>query len=459
MLNISHNRIEGRIDRNIYKAFGLIWEANAARVFKRIVLSLLALLLIVLFLPWTQNIRAKGYVTTLQPGQRPQAIPSIIAGRIEKWYVQEGDFVKQGDTILQVSEIKDDYFDPQLIFRTEQQLTAKGFSISSYQEKLEALDAQYTAMIETRNLKMAQARNYMRQAELKVQSDSMDFQAAMIDYDIATEQYRRMEEMYNRGIESLVKLEARKLKMQESQAKRISAENKWLASQNELLNAKVELSSLQNQYSEKLSKIESDKFSVLAAIYDAQGGLAKMENQLANYQVRQGYYFITAPQDGYITKAIKYGVGETVKEGDQLVSVMPASYHLAVEMYINPLDLPLMDPGQEVRLQFDGWPAIVFSGWPGVSYGTFGGRVVATDRFASDNGKFRVLVAPDTTEYPWPDALRIGSGSVGMVLLKNVPIWYEVWRQLNGFPPDYYKPENGEKMDELKMKAPLKSVK
>ncbi|MCB0518294.1 MAG: HlyD family efflux transporter periplasmic adaptor subunit [Lewinellaceae bacterium] len=458
MLNISHNRIEGQVDQKDYKAFGLIWEPRAARIFKHIVLALLVLALIILLLPWTQNIRAKGYVTTLQPGQRPQAIPSIIAGRIEKWYVREGDFVSKGDTILQVSEVKDDYFDPDLIPRTEQQLAAKGFSVSSYQEKLEALDAQYAALLQTRNLKLAQARNYIRQAELKVQSDSMDFQAAKIDYDIAAEQYRRMEEMYNKGIESLVKLEARKLKLQESQAKRISAENKWLGSQNELLNAKVELGSLENQYQEKLSKIESDKFSVFASIYDTQGGMAKMENQLTNYRMRQGYHFVTAPQDGYVTKAIKYGVGETVKEGDKLVSVMPADYQLAVEMYINPLNLPLMNAGQEVRLVFDGWPAIVFSGWPGTSYGTFGGRVVATDRFASDNGKFRVLVAPDPDEQPWPDALRIGSGSVGMVLLKNVPIWYELWRQLNGFPPDFYKPDNGNPED-LKQKAPIRAVK
>jgi RsmE family RNA methyltransferase len=27
---------------------------------------------------------------------------------------------------------------------------------------------------------------------------------------------------------------------------------------------------------------------------------------------------------------------------------------------------------------------------------------------------------------------------LGISLLKNVPIWYELWRNINGFPPDYY---------------------
>jgi hypothetical protein len=28
--------------------------------------------------------------------------------------------------------------------------------------------------------------------------------------------------------------------------------------------------------------------------------------------------------------------------------------------------------------------------------------------------------------------------------LNNVPVWYEIWRQFNSFPPDYYEPERAE---------------
>ena len=107
-------------------------------------------------------------------------------------------------------------------------------------------------------------------------------------------------------------------------------------------------------------------------------------------------------------------------------------------MYVYPVDLPLLQKGQEVRFIFDGWPSIAFSGWPGLSYGTFGGKVMAIDNFISDNGKYRILVAPDSTNETWPTGLRVGSGATGMALLKDVPIWYEIWRKLNGFPPDYY---------------------
>ncbi len=33
---------------------------------------------------------------------------------------------------------------------------------------------------------------------------------------------------------------------------------------------------------------------------------------------------------------------------------------------------------------------------------------------------------------------EIGTGASGIAILNDVPIWYEIWRNINGFPPDYY---------------------
>ncbi|MFZ4634631.1 MAG: HlyD family efflux transporter periplasmic adaptor subunit, partial [Saprospiraceae bacterium] len=177
---------------------------------------------------------------------------------------------------------------------------------------------------------------------------------------------------------------------------------------------------------------------------------------------RMAFYYIIAPQDGYVVKAITPGIGEIVKEGDPVVSIQPADYQLAVELYIRPIDLPLIQIGRQVRFLFDGWPAFFFSGWPGVSTGTFAGRVVAIDRDISQNGLFRVLVAADPAEQPWPDALQMGGGAKGIALLNNVPLWYELWRVLNGFPPDLYKNDKlmpAKKDGGLVPKAPIKNAK
>ena len=160
-----------------------------------------------------------------------------------------------------------------------------------------------------------------------------------------------------------------------------------------------------------------------------------MRNKVASLNVRRGYYQITSPQDGYVVKAIKQGVGELVKPGDPIVTVQPLTRRRAVEIFVRPMDVPLLTIGRKVRLVFDGWPALQFSGWPSVSVGTFGGAIAVIDQVASVDGKFRVLVTPDSTDEAWPEQLRLGSGVHAWAALNNVRVWFELWRQLNGFPP------------------------
>lgn len=439
MLNISLNSIRASVDAGHFKSLDYVEKRRSGRVLIRLVSALFILIFIVMFIPWTQNIRSRGLVTTLKPGQRPQTIHSVIDGRIENWFVQEGDFVQKGDTVLLISEVKDDYFDPGLLARTEQQIQAKGQAVGAYSEKAGALDNQIEALRQTGQLKLQQAQNKLQQVQLKVVSDSMDYRASEINFQIAKEQFERIEPLYQSGLKSLTELENRKLKMQKAQAEMIAYANKLGSSRNELLNAQVEILSIQTQYRDEIAKAESERFTALSSKYDAEATMTKLQNQYTNYSVRMGMYCITAPLDGYITKAIQSGIGEMVKSGTEIVSIMPARYDLAVEMYVKPIDLPLLEKGQPLRIQFDGWPAIVFSGWPNTSFGTYGGRVFAIDNFISENGLYRVLVAPDSSDAPWPEGIRVGAGADNMVLLKDVPIWYELWRQINGFPPDYYK--------------------
>ena len=127
----------------------------------------MAFAMIMLFLPWTQNIRAKGKVTTLRQEQRPQQVNTIIGGKVEKWYVKEGDFVRKGDTIVQLSEIKEDYLDPKLVERTGEQITAKQYSVKYYQSKITATDNQIDALQAARRAKLQQLQGKLRQAEVK----------------------------------------------------------------------------------------------------------------------------------------------------------------------------------------------------------------------------------------------------------------------------------------------------
>ncbi|MEL6671786.1 MAG: biotin/lipoyl-binding protein [Bacteroidota bacterium] len=439
MLNISHHRVNDQIRPQDYKSMKVLESREPGKVFLRLLGAFSLMSLGIMFLPWTQNINARGKVTTLKLDQRPQTIHSIIAGRIETWYVKEGDFVETGDTILYLTEIKDDYFDPQLLNRTQAQIQAKQQSVGSYEQKVAALANQIQALRTNQGLKLEQATNKLRQAQLKVTSDSIDLIAYQLNFQTAQTQFKRQEKLYADGLTSLTKLENQGLKQQKAQAEMISGENKLLSSRNGLINARVELNSIKAKFQDDIAKAQSNRYTALSDQYDAEATVNKLENQYQNYQVRTSFYYVTAPQRGFITQAIQSGLGETIKEGEPLVSIMPATYDLAVEMYVEPIDLPLLEKGQPIRIQFDGWPAIVFSGWPNTSYGTYGGKVFAIDNFISPNGKYRIMVAEDPNDHPWPEALRVGAGTNCMVLLKDVMIWYELWRQINGFPPDFYK--------------------
>ncbi|WP_158850206.1 HlyD family secretion protein [Algibacter sp. L1A34] len=441
MLNITNNKVSEYIDLKAFKSGKDIFNKEYHKRFKKFLKVFSIIIVIIVFLPWTQNISSTGLVTTLKPDQRPQSIQSQIPGRIEEWFVQEGDFVKKGDTIIRISEVKSDYFDSRLAERTGNQLSVKSSSVEAYKNKVIALENQISALQQERRLKLESAKNKLLQAHLKVTTDSMDLEAIKINADIANTQYKRTISLQEEGLKAVKDVEEKLNKLQEAEAKLMSQQNKYLSTKNEVINAQIAISTISATYGDKLGKAKSGLYTAQSSGYDTEAEVSKLETSLANYTKRTSLLFVTAPQDGYINKAIKAGIGETFKDGEQLVSIMPADYDLAVEMYVRPIDLPLIHKGENVRVQFDGWPAIVFSGWPNVSYGTYGANIVAIENYISSNGKYRVLLKPDPDDVAWPEAIRVGSGAKSIALLNDVPIWFELWRQINSFPPDFYKTE------------------
>jgi multidrug efflux pump subunit AcrA (membrane-fusion protein) len=445
MLNLSSNRVKSAIAEEHLSALKVLQTPKAGKLLARWLIGVFVLLLIAMFLPWQQNIRANGSLTALDPADRPQTVETAIAGRIEEWFIQEGQRVSKGDTLLRLSEVKEKFFDPELLNRLGEQLAAKEATIATKEEKANALRDQIQAMREGLQLKLSQTRNKLEQARLKLQSDSADLVAERAQYEIARQQLERQQGLYEKGLKSRTELESRSLKFQESTAKLMAQENKYLATRNELLNARIEVSAVETDFREKLGKARSDLNATLSEVFQAEGELAKIRNEYANVRIRNQNYFLTAPQAGYIVQAQKAGIGETVKEGEALVNIMPVSPEMAAALYVRPMDVPLLTRGRKVRLEFEGWPALQFSGWPSVAVGTFGGIVEVIDyvETPAKQNKYRILVVPDPEEEPWPEQLRVGSGVNGWVMLDEVPVWYEIWRQLNSFPPSLQEAPEG----------------
>jgi multidrug efflux pump subunit AcrA (membrane-fusion protein) len=439
MLNLSNQNVAEEVwERTARQSRPALLRFAAARRLTRVLLVAGLAFLIILFLPWRQTISGSGTVTALTPEDRPQNVQNQIAGRIEHWNVREGELVHKGDTLLMLSEIKDEYFDPNLPERLGEQLTAKRGNVAANVAKVAATDQQLAALQTTLTVQLESARNKVEQAENYLSSERADLVAINNAYQTAQTRLARYEDGYKSGLFSLTDIETRRLKLQEDLAKVTSQRNKVASSQQGLANARIELTNLRAKYAQDRAKTLSDRSSAVSSRSSSEGEVASLRNKISNVVVRQSLYVVRAPQTGYIVRALKAGIGETIKEGESIATLQPESPLLAAELYVRAMDVPLIQRGRTVRLQFEGWPAIQFSGWPSAAVGTFGGVVSVIDVVSTGTGKYRLLVRaahPQAQARPWPHQLRIGSGVQGWVILDSVPVWYEIWRQLNGFPP------------------------
>jgi len=410
MLKISSKSVEKMMPQDRLYSLRSLDTPMAGKILAFWLMGIGLLFFIILFFPWQQNIRGNGKVTALSPSNRPQTIETIIAGRIKSWNVREGQLVDKGDTIAVISEVKEKYFDPQFLVRLREVIDSKGSSLNSKNQKAQALRRQIAALKEGMRTKMNQAK--------------ANLEAEQVRFDNTKNQFDRNKKLFDAGNIPLTKYQ--------------DIEYKYQAAEADYINAEIEIDRVEAEYLDKINKAESDLNNTLAEQFDTEADIAKLRNELVNMEIRSQQYFILAPQNGFVVKATQAGIGETIKEGDPVCTIMPRSDDIAVEMFVKAMDVPLISKGRKVRIEFDGFPALQFSGWPSVSVGSFGGTVEVIDYVNTKPGEFRILVIPDKEDEKWPTQIRNGSGTQGWVMLDDVPVWYEIWRQLNGFPPSLY---------------------
>jgi multidrug efflux pump subunit AcrA (membrane-fusion protein) len=395
-----------------------------------VVLSVLALVVT----PWQQSVRGAGRVTAYAPLERRQTVEAPVKGRVVHWYVQEGDHVEVGQPVVDLADN-----DPELVARLERQRTtivarveAAALAITVAEAKIVALDGSRTAAITGAALKSEIARD-------KLDGAQRAYDAAVAEQETAQLNLERTEKLHTEGLTSTRKLELAQMKSRTSKAKVAKERASLSAAKRSVKSAQVERSKVDGDAGAKVEDAKSSLQKAKADKAKAEGELAKIDVKLAQQSQMQ----VVAPRAGTVFRLAAKEGGEVVKQGDALAVLVPDVSTRAVELWVDGNDAPLITPGREVRIQFEGWPAVQFVGWPSVAVGTFGGQVAFVD--ATDNGKgqFRVVVTPLEGEV-WPDAryLRQGVRANGWVLLNQVKLGYELWRLFNGFPPAVNAPDS-----------------
>jgi multidrug resistance efflux pump len=401
-------------------ALALSGSARAPRILSRILFIIFLLILAaIFFMPWQQFVSGTGRVIAFNPLDRRVNVEAPVAGRVKHLHVVENQRVKKGDILL---EIQDN--DPNLLANMRLQHDAAIARKAAAQQRIEDLGAQIAQM----ELAKSQAIDSARQRVLSEQ------------YSLNTNQlnFERVEKLLKPGYVSQRDFELAKLAIDSSEAN--------------LQSAKAILERTEREMDASISSIKGSRSSAQSDLASADRDITTIDIQINQAQQQ----VIEAPRDG-IVFSITATDGTYLRPGSAICVIIPETESRFVEMWINGMDMPLITqrhenpdgtvtPGSPVRLQFEGWPAIQFVGWPSVAVGTFGGEVVFIDPTDDGYGRFRIVVSakPDVTtrdgkthveDWPGNRFLRQGVRSKGWVLLQQVPLWLEIWRQLNGFPP------------------------
>ncbi len=438
-----------------FPALRLVASApRVGRVARGLALLLMLCACALVLVPWQQTAPGTGRVVALSPEDRVQAIEAPITGRVVRWGFKEGDQVRAGDVIV---ELRDN--DPELLDRLgsdlanqEAQLEAARLRIDAYEDKLGATREAAAAARSGALAKVEAA----RQKLLAEQDGLLGEEAAL---EAATLNLNRIEDLANQGLKSAAEREAAVLREQTARAKASHARAKVSEARANLRSAEEELEKVVQEAQAKINAVESELQDAFTKEAVSRSKVLSTDSKLSRQRSQQ----VLAPRDGTLQKLSGGQGGEQVKSGEVLATLVPDQGPLAVELKVSGNDAPLLQAGQRVRLQLEGWPAIQFAGWPGVAVGTFGGRITFVDAADDGQGKFRMMVVPDPEDAPWPERpiLRQGVRAQGWVLLSVVPLGFELWRQLNGFPasvdgPDVKTdPKKGAKKEDEKSKGAL----
>jgi multidrug resistance efflux pump len=436
----------------------------ARRIAKVLMVALVLAIVLMAFAPWQQSVTGTGNVVAYAAVERRQTIEAPIKGRVIRWGegLVENDRVTKGQFIAEIQDLDTNYagrLQEQLgntqeqVAATEDQLKANRQALVAAKTIVEAFEAQRLAYLRVKEETVAAQDAYLEMAEKKVRAEEQQ----LAEYRAATPQleaeFNRLKILHGEGNIALQKLQEVEREVSEAKAKINRSDAYVAAAQAELegkkreRQAKIEKAQIDIDYAiANLRKAEGEVSTAESDIAKSQQGQNKAEKELVDMEVkvaRQQSQVVTAPIDGFIVQITSNTGSDIVKEGDPLCTIVPVTRERAVQLWLNGNDVPLVEPSRHVRLQFEGWPAVQFAGWPSIAVGTFGGEVVSIDAADDGAGKFRVLIRPDASDQPWPDIryLRQGVRANGWVLLNRVPLWFEIWRRLNGFPPAISKDE------------------
>jgi membrane fusion protein, adhesin transport system len=458
-----------RIARNLVYVVGIV-----------LVISLLALL----FIPWRQTIPGTGRAMAFAPTERTQFIVAPIEGRVKKWHVVEGQKVKPGDLLVEMLDI-----DPELPRRLEAEADSLEMQMTLALSGAVEVERRISDIERSQSFQLDVQDSLIREIERQQDINRQEIIGATETFRVAKLELERMEKVNENGGNLIA------VQTVDNQRRTVINSEATFNSANERLKATGERLKAGKDLRERLKSdtdaaVKAERLALVRASTEVQSVNQRIQQQ-NNRIARQRQQSVFATIEGTVFRILANAEGLLVRPGERLATLVPTLLEgsereqqqlrqiassiglfsaatlapvagptqlvvgmspepvmrsltagdypgIVAELFIDGNDLPLVKVGDRVRLQFEGWAAVQFVSFPQAAEGTFGGLIYLVDPTSNDKGDFRILVEQDPDDKPWPkeDLLRQGVRAQGWVLMpKDVPLWQEFWRQLNGFPP------------------------
>ncbi len=429
-----------------YLAIHAVHAPRATRVLAGVLVVLILVVALALTItPWQQNVTGSGRVMAFSPEERQQNIEAPVDGRIARWHVVEGSSVKKGDPIVELTDN-----DPAIIERlTQERDQMTGTEVAAVR-RVKTIEDRIRALELSQKTGVSAAKARVQMSIDRIGAAQQSLEAAKAALTTARIQQERQSNLAKKGLTSTRNVELAELDFAQKVADVERATNSLNAAKSEKLSLDSELLRTDADAGSRIDEAWGAHASAESDVAKSRAEVTKVEVRLA----RQNTQRVMAPVDGKIFRVVARQNGELLKAGDPIAILVPNTTNDVVELWMDGNDVPLISEGRPVRLQFEGWPALQFAGWPSIAVGTFGGHVQLVDSTDNGAGKFRVLIKPDPNDEPWPTKtyLRQGVRANGWVLLNQVPLGFELWRQFNGFPPIISMAEPGSAKDASKDK-------
>ncbi len=407
----------------------LVRPSHPQRVLAFVLGGLLALIVVVLYVtPWQQSVPGSGRVIAYAADERQQNIGATIDGRVLRWYVHEGELVRQGQPLVELSDN-----DPDVMQRLRTERDAVAARLDAARARALATESRVDSLQYSRSSALVAAEARVLMAEQRVVAAEQGLAAARAALHTAELNIERQRTLQQQGLVSQRQLELAELEATRAQTEVARHQSTLVAAQSELGATRADKLKINNDATATINDATATRQSAEGEVANASAELARIEGRLA----RQSAQVINSPKDGVVLRIVANGnAGEIVKAGDLLATLVPDTSDRAVEIWVSGNDLPMVQKDASARIQFEGWPALQFTGWPSIAVGTFPARVLWVDAADNGAGKFRVVLGPeDQTSWPSARYLRQGARAHGWVLLGRVRLGYELWRQFNAFPP------------------------